>query len=75
MVQDTLYGGECKDLVKPVGGEWSLCTASEGEHIAISTLTDRESLHHVMEALVATLKEQSKVKPMELREWRAAKGW
>lgn len=75
MVQDTLYGGECKDLVKPVGGEWSICTASEGEHIAISTLTDRESLHHVMEALVATLKEQSKVKPMELREWRAAKGW
>ena len=75
MVQDVLHSGECKDLVKPVGGEWSLCTAPDGERIAISTITDRESLHHVMEALVVILKEQSEVKPMELREWRAVKGW
>ena len=70
-VQDALYSGECKDLVKTVEGEWHLCTAPEGKPLAISTVTDRESLHRAMNALMEIVANLIKLEVMPLRHWRA----
>jgi hypothetical protein len=74
MVQDALYCGECKDIVKPVGGEWSICTSPAGERIAISALTDRKSLRTVHEQLIEILSNLSKTGFRSFHEWRIAKG-
>lgn len=73
-VSDPIYTGECQDLVKPCGGEWCICTVN-GEHIAISTLTDRESLHNIADAfceILTNLMQENKILPF--REWRATRG-
>lgn len=73
-VQDTLYCGECKDFVKPNGGEWCICTVPDGKRIPISTLTDRESLSNAMEALMEILKNLMETKWLYYRDWRIKKG-
>ena len=70
-VQDAVYCGECKDLVKTTVGEWCLCTVPEGRHIAVSTVTDRESLHRAMNALMEIAANLIKLEVMPLRHWRA----
>ena len=73
-VQDALYSGECRDFVKPVGGEWSICTSPAGERIAISALTDRETLRTLLEQLLEILANLSKNRFRSFHEWRIAKG-
>ena len=73
-VNDTLYSGECNGLAKSVDGEWCLCTAPEGKRIAISGLTDRESLSNALDAMVASLEKLHSTEPLSFREWRVAKG-
>lgn len=70
-IQDAIYCGECKDLLKTTVGEWCLCTAPDENHIAVSAITDRESLHHAMNALMEIVANLAKVETMSLRHWRA----
>lgn len=73
-LQDELYNGECKDVVKSADGEWYVCTSPAGERIAIRKLADRESMGNLIEALIETLRKLALPRPMTLREWRATNG-
>lgn len=73
-VNDPIYAGKCESLVKPVDGEWCICTVPEGKRIAISRLTDRESLSNAINAMVASLENFQSSEPLSFREWRVAKG-
>lgn len=73
-LHDALYSGECNGLAKSVDGEWCICTAPEGKRIAISGLTDRESLFNTLEALYEKLENLSNIELLPFREWRVAKG-
>ena len=72
-LHDALYCGECKDLVKPVGGEWSVCTAN-GVRVPVGELTDRDSMRNAMEALLDVLENIPRTRTLGFREWRAEKG-
>lgn len=71
---DALYCGECKDLVKPVGGEWSVCTAN-GVRVPVGELTDRDSMRNAMEALLDVLENIPRTRTLGFREWRAEKDY
>lgn len=73
-VNDPLYTGECKDLVKPCNGEWHICASPNGERIAINALTNRASLHNIAETLCEILSNLMQNKSLSFREWRATRG-
>lgn len=73
-VNNPIYAGKCNGLAKSVDGEWCICTAPEGKRIAISGLTDRESLFNTLEALYKKLENLSNIELLPFREWRVAKG-
>lgn len=72
-LHDALYSGECKDFVKPVGGEWSVCAAN-GVRVPVGELTDRGSMRNALEALLGVLENIPWTRNLGFREWRAEKG-
>lgn len=50
-VEEAAYAGECKDLVRPSGGEWMACPADATVKLPISILNNRDSLFHIAEVL------------------------
>ena len=72
-LHDALYCGECKDFVKPVGGEWSVCAAG-GVRVPVGKLTDRGSMRNALEALLDVLENIPWTRNLGFREWRADTG-
>lgn len=72
-LHDALYCGECKDFVKPVGGEWSVCAAG-GVRVPVGELTDRGSMRNALEALLDVLENIPWTRNLGFREWRADTG-
>lgn len=50
-VEEAAYAGECKDLVRPSGGEWMACPADATVKLPISILNNRDSLFQIAEVL------------------------
>ena len=69
----SFYCGECKDFVKPVGGEWSVCAAG-GVRVPVGELTDRGSMRNALEALLDVLENIPWTRNLGFREWRADTG-
>lgn len=54
-IEETLYAGECKDVVKLKNGEWNACSANSEVRLPIKRLENVESLRQVMTALLKVL--------------------
>ena len=54
-IEEILYAGECKDVVKPKNGEWNACPAYSEVRLPIKRLENVESLCQMMTALLKVL--------------------
>ena len=72
-LHDALYCGECKDFVKPVGGEWCICAAN-GTRVPVNELTDRDSMRGALESLLQVLENIPWTRTLDFSEWRADTG-
>ena len=54
-IEEILYSGECKDVVKLKNGEWNACLANSEVRLPIKRLENVESLRQVMTALLKVL--------------------
>lgn len=54
-IEETLYSGECKDVVKLKNGEWNACPANSEVRLPIKRLENVESLCQMMTALLKVL--------------------
>lgn len=54
-IEETLYSGECKDVVKLKNGEWNACPANSEVRLPIKLLENVESLCQMMTALLKVL--------------------
>ena len=74
-LQDALYNGECKDIVKSVtDGEWYICTVPDGTRVQVRELTDRDSMHGALEVLLEILEKTPKRRILKFDDWRAENG-
>lgn len=72
-LHDVLYSGECKDFVKPVGGEWCIYTA-DGVRVPVHKLTDRNSMRNALETLLKVLGNIPWTRTLNFCDWRADTG-
>lgn len=74
-LQDALYNGECKDIVKSVtDGEWYICTAPDGTRVPVRELTDRNSMREILEVLLEILEKTPARRILKFDDWRAENG-
>lgn len=74
-LQDALYNGECKDIVKSVtDGEWYICTVPDGTRVPVRELTDRGSMRGALEVLLEILEKTPARRVLKFDEWRAENG-
>ena len=74
-LHDTLYNGECKDIVKSVtDGEWYICTVPDGTRVPVRELTDRDSMRGALEVLLEILKKTPERRILKFDDWRAENG-
>ncbi len=74
-LQDALYNGECKDIVKSVtDGEWYICTAPDGTRVPVRELTDRDSMRGALEVLLEILEKTPARRVLKFDDWRAENG-
>lgn len=74
-LQDALYNGECKDIVKSVtDGEWYICTVPDGTRVPVRELTDRDSMRGALEVLLEILEKTPARRVLKFDDWRAENG-
>ena len=74
-LQDALYNGECKDIVKSVtDGEWYICTVPDGTRVPVRELTDRDSMRETLEILLEILEKTPARRILKFDDWRAENG-
>ena len=74
-LQDTIYNGECKDIVKSVtDGEWYICTVPDGTRVPVRELTDRDSMRGALEILLEILEKTPERRILKFDDWRAENG-
>ena len=74
-LQDALYNGECKDIVKSVtDGEWYICTVPDGTRVPVRELTDRDSMRGALEVLLEILEKTPARRILKFDDWRAENG-
>ena len=74
-LQDALYNGECKDIVKSVtDGEWYICTVPDGTRVPVRELTDRDSMRGALEVLLEILEKTPERRILKFDDWRAENG-
>ena len=71
-LQDAIYNGECKDIVKSVtDGEWYICTVPDGTRVPVRELTDRDSMRGALEVLLEILEKTPERRILKFDDWRA----
>ena len=74
-LHDSLYNGECKDIVKSVtDGEWYICTVPDGTRVPVRELTDRDSMRETLEVLLEILEKTPARRILKFDDWRAENG-
>ena len=74
-LQDAIYNGECKDIVKSVtDGEWYICTVPDGTRVPVRELTDRDSMRGALEVLLEILEKTPARRVLKFDDWRAENG-